>query len=245
MSSTSTDKLRMGLCQVSVGKDKAKNILNVRRCLEQAKDGGAQMAVLPECWNSPYSTASFPAYAEPVPAVGATLVDANTSPSTHMLVSAAVETGMWIVGGSVPERHVPQEGVEQLFAAASHGTEFQCTADMVGGAALAALDDAASVHDAWRATALVMACSAYGWAEGGRDAAAAALNAWSARALAPLSRVGARNQSAYVNEAQTDGFDVPWSELFWGSRYGRLLDVKRSVDPGGFWRCPNCVGSEL
>ena len=137
------------------------------------------------------------------------------------------------------------EGVEQLFAAASHGTEFQCTADMVGGAALAALDDAASVHDAWRATALVMACSAYGWAEGGRDAAAAALNAWSARALAPLSRVGARNQSAYVNEAQTDGFDVPWSELFWGSRYGRLLDVKRSVDPDGFWRCPNCVGSEL
>ena len=99
--------------------------------------------------------------------------------------------------------------------------------------------------NAWRATALVMACSAYGWAEGGRDAAAAALNAWSARALAPLSRVGARNQSAYVNEAQTDGFDVPWSELFWGSRYGRLLDVKRSIDPGGFWRCPNCVGSEL
>jgi len=115
MSSTSTNKLRMGLCQVSVGKDKAQNILNVRRCLEQAKDGGAQMAVLPECWNSPYSTASFPAYAEPVPAVGATSVDANTSPSTHMLVSAAVETGMWIVGGSVPERHVAQEGAEQLF----------------------------------------------------------------------------------------------------------------------------------
>jgi len=104
----------MGLCQVSVGKDKAENISNARRCIDEAHGGGAQMAVLPECWNSPYSTASFPVYAEPVPAVG-TAVSADASPSTHMLVRAAVETGMWIVGGSVPERHVTKDGIEQLF----------------------------------------------------------------------------------------------------------------------------------
>jgi len=113
-SGSGSGKLRMGLCQVSVGADKAENISNVRRCIKEAHDGGAQMAVLPECWNSPYSTASFPLYAEPVPAVGA-LVDADTSPSTHMLVSAAVDTGMWIVGGSVPERHVVQDGSERLY----------------------------------------------------------------------------------------------------------------------------------
>lgn len=59
--------------------------------------------VLPECWNSPYSTASFPEYAEKVPSVGEAPV-ASESPSVNMLCGKAKEHGVWIVGGSVPER---------------------------------------------------------------------------------------------------------------------------------------------
>lgn len=98
--------LRVALCQISVGEDKNANIANALSVLREAKSGGASMAVLPECWNSPYSTASFPVYAEPVPDVGddGSSIVADQSPSTRMLVEAAKETGMWLVGGSFPER---------------------------------------------------------------------------------------------------------------------------------------------
>ena len=50
-------KLRLGLCQISVGSDKVENIKKVKKMLSLAKDKGAEMISLPECWNSPYSTA--------------------------------------------------------------------------------------------------------------------------------------------------------------------------------------------
>lgn len=86
-----------------------------------------KVVVLPECWNGPYDTASFPIYAEPVPdpqseaaaaaaattsaaaagvaAAGATMEapSSEQGPSTAMLCRAAIENKVWIVGGSVPE----------------------------------------------------------------------------------------------------------------------------------------------
>lgn len=50
-------KLRLGLCQISVGSDKAENIKKAKKMISLAKDKGAEMISLPECWNSPYSTA--------------------------------------------------------------------------------------------------------------------------------------------------------------------------------------------
>ena len=105
MSSTAAieSSLRVALCQIHVGEDKSTNIANALHALNEAKSGGASLAVLPECWNSPYSTASFPVYAEPMPDVGGTVLG-DQSPSTRMLVEAAKETGMYLVGGSAPER---------------------------------------------------------------------------------------------------------------------------------------------
>lgn len=57
------------------------------------------------CWNCPYSTLSFPEYAETVPNVGG-VPDHELSPSITMLCDQARELGVWIVGGSVPEREV-------------------------------------------------------------------------------------------------------------------------------------------
>lgn len=66
-----------------------------------------KVVVLPECWNGPYDTASFPVYAEPVPepqsAAATEMSPAEQGPSTAMLCRAAVENNVWIVGGSVPE----------------------------------------------------------------------------------------------------------------------------------------------
>lgn len=63
------------------------------------------MVVLPECWNGPYDTASFPVYAEPVPEPGeaSASLAAEKSPSTAMLCRAAAENKVYLIGGSVPE----------------------------------------------------------------------------------------------------------------------------------------------
>ena len=91
----------IALIQSSVTENKEENIENARRLLEKAAastaasgaSSGAAIAVLPEIFNSPYSSKKFPEYAEP-----------EGGTSWHMLSSAAKEHGLIIVGGSIPER---------------------------------------------------------------------------------------------------------------------------------------------
>lgn len=109
----SDKKLRLGLCQISVGADKTTNIQKMRQMLGEAKGKGAAMISLPECWNSPYSTAAFPKYAENVPSVGET-PSAEENPSTFALCDEAQKLNVWLVGGSIPEREIKQ-GVERLY----------------------------------------------------------------------------------------------------------------------------------
>jgi Berberine and berberine like len=47
---------------------------------------------------------------------------------------------------------------------------------------------------------------------------------------------------AYVNEADVN--EPKWQQVFWGSNYERLVDIKRRVDPGDVFWCQPCVGSE-
>jgi hypothetical protein len=63
--------------------------------------GGAELVSLPECWNSPYATSSFPIYAEPVPSVGEAC-DPKRSPSTAMMMQTAKDLGIYLIGGSIP-----------------------------------------------------------------------------------------------------------------------------------------------
>ena len=63
---------------------------------QEAAAAGAQLVVLPEMWNCPYSNDSFPSYAEDV--------DAGASPSADALSAAAADNGVTLVGGSIPER---------------------------------------------------------------------------------------------------------------------------------------------
>jgi omega-amidase len=105
-------KATIALCQLMVGSDKQINIENarqmlessVKKCPEITNGRKLDIAVLPEVWNSPYSTSSFPVYAEPVPEVGGKVNNDADSPSTAMLVNEAKTLGIWLVGGSIPER---------------------------------------------------------------------------------------------------------------------------------------------
>ncbi|EEF46118.1 nitrilase and fragile histidine triad fusion protein, putative [Ricinus communis] len=89
---------KIGLCQLLVTPDKAKNIAHARKAIEEAAAKGAKLVLLPEIWNSPYSNDSFPVYAEDIDAGHV------ASPSTAMLSQLARLLNITIVGGSIPER---------------------------------------------------------------------------------------------------------------------------------------------
>ncbi|XP_048332331.2 omega-amidase, chloroplastic isoform X1 [Ziziphus jujuba] len=91
-------KFKIGLCQLSVTADKERNIAHARKAIEEAAGKGAQLVLLPEIWNSPYSNDSFPVYAEDIDA------GADASPSTAMLSEVSRLLKITIVGGSIPER---------------------------------------------------------------------------------------------------------------------------------------------
>ncbi|KAF5748349.1 Nitrilase/cyanide hydratase and apolipoprotein N-acyltransferase family protein isoform 1 [Tripterygium wilfordii] len=91
-------KFKIGLCQLLVTADKERNIEYARKAIEEAAGKGAQLVLLPEIWNGPYSNDSFPVYAEDIDAGG------NASPSTAMLSEVASSLKITIVGGSIPER---------------------------------------------------------------------------------------------------------------------------------------------
>lgn len=85
--------LKIGLCQLEVTADKERNLRRAGELLRRAAEGGAELSVLPEMFNCPYDNACFPAYAE------------ETGGRTWQFLSEiARETGVTLVGGSVPER---------------------------------------------------------------------------------------------------------------------------------------------
>lgn len=86
-------KVKLGLCQMKVGGDKGENLRRAEACLRAAARQGAQVAVLPEMFNCPYENARFPRYAEPA-----------GGESWQFLSRMARELGLYLVGGSVPER---------------------------------------------------------------------------------------------------------------------------------------------
>jgi omega-amidase len=99
---------RVALLQFRVTECKDTNHKTAMEYLSRAAAEGAQLCVLPEIWNGPYATAAFPEYAEVLPDVGASLdevaKDSSSSPSAKVLMEKAKEFGMFIVGGSIPER---------------------------------------------------------------------------------------------------------------------------------------------
>lgn len=109
-------KLEFDLCchthTIFLQGDKDKNHETAQKFLSEAAEKGAKLAVLPEIWNSPYATAAFPEYAESLPNIGDS--SAESSSSSQILIDAAKKHGLWIVGGSIPER-IQEDGKEKIY----------------------------------------------------------------------------------------------------------------------------------
>lgn len=84
--------MKVALIQMPVTADKQQNIAEACRRIVAAAESGAQMAVLPEMFCSPYDTTMFAAYGEP-----------QDGDAQRALSELAAHLGMYIVAGSLPE----------------------------------------------------------------------------------------------------------------------------------------------
>ena len=94
---------RVALLQFVVTDSKELNLKKASEFIAKAAEGGAQLLVLPEIWNSPYATTAFGSYAEQVPDVGEHSSSDVESPSISLLIEKAKQYSIYIIGGSIPE----------------------------------------------------------------------------------------------------------------------------------------------
>ena len=87
------NSLMLGLCQMKVTDSKQDNIKKAVQMLETCKQRNVNIAVLPEMFNCPYSTQSFPLYAE----------NFENSETISVISAAAKYNDMYVVAGSIPE----------------------------------------------------------------------------------------------------------------------------------------------
>ena len=84
--------IKIAICQIRTETDRAETMVKAKRMIFEAAANGADFAVLPEMFNCPYSREYFKKFA-----------GLGHEESCAQLSAWAKETGMYIVGGSVPE----------------------------------------------------------------------------------------------------------------------------------------------
>ncbi|KHJ32539.1 putative nitrilase family protein [Erysiphe necator] len=92
--------VKIALVQLASGNDKTENLERAREKVLQASRQGANIVILPECFNSPYGCDYFSKYAETLLPSPPSKVK---SPSWHALSSVAKDASCYLVGGSIPE----------------------------------------------------------------------------------------------------------------------------------------------
>lgn len=88
------DKFTVALCQMHVVEDKGQNVTHALDMIKKAAQK-ADIAILPEMWNCPYQTELFPLYAE----------EMENSPTLDAISKAASNEEVYILAGSIPEKH--------------------------------------------------------------------------------------------------------------------------------------------
>ncbi|KAJ2504946.1 Omega-amidase nit3 [Coemansia sp. RSA 2049] len=96
--------LKLALIQLATSAHKATNLAHARSKVLEAAKAGANMVVLPECFNSPYGTQYFGQYSEEIDA-------ARPSESIRALSEMARDGKVYLVGGSIPEREAATESL--------------------------------------------------------------------------------------------------------------------------------------
>ena len=91
---------KIALCQMEVQKNKLMNIMRAEEMIEEAASSGANVVVLPEMFICNYDKDSFKENEEPI-------VDYEKNEeatATRMLSKAAKDNGVYVIGGSIPEK---------------------------------------------------------------------------------------------------------------------------------------------
>ncbi len=78
---------------MSAGTDKEKNIKTAEKMAREARGKGAKVIILPEMFNCPYDSLYFTPFSEP-----------EGGPTFMRLSALAKELGVYIIGGSIPEK---------------------------------------------------------------------------------------------------------------------------------------------
>ena len=86
-------KVKIAQIQMHIIEDKAENIRKAGEFIDEAAERGADIVILPEMFNCPYKASYFPEYAE--------LPGGDTY---TFLKKKAEEQGIYIFGGSIPEK---------------------------------------------------------------------------------------------------------------------------------------------
>ena len=84
--------MKVALCQMNSGDDASANRKQAGELLDEAADGGADLAALPEVWTYMGPARRHREVAEPVP-----------GPTSEWLAETARRRSMWILGGSILE----------------------------------------------------------------------------------------------------------------------------------------------
>jgi len=100
---TTPSELNVALLQLKVSSDKEANWKTAVDAIRQAVKNGAEFVVLPEIWNGPYATKSFPEYCEPIPAVGDS-PSKELHPTLYQIAEEAKALKVPIVAGSISEK---------------------------------------------------------------------------------------------------------------------------------------------
>ncbi|HEY5587299.1 MAG TPA: carbon-nitrogen hydrolase family protein [Ruminiclostridium sp.] len=87
------NKIKLGLCQMQVTECKQDNLKKAVEMLEICGQKNVNIAVLPEMFNCPYDTHSFPIYAE----------NLENSETLSVISTSAKYNDMYVVAGSIPE----------------------------------------------------------------------------------------------------------------------------------------------
>lgn len=88
-------KIRIGQIQMHITDDKKANIQKADRLIDEVVKQGADIVVLPEMFNCPYTSSSFPKYAE-----------TEGGDTYQFLSEKAREKDIYLFGGSIPEKTI-------------------------------------------------------------------------------------------------------------------------------------------
>lgn len=87
------ENYKLAVIQMKVTDNKRENIEKAKKMIREAAENGADVVVLPEIFNSPYSTSSFPVHAEEYP-----------GETSQEMMKIAEECSIVLVAGSIPEK---------------------------------------------------------------------------------------------------------------------------------------------